>query len=74
MLKFINYQLDDETTQSKLEQQISPLIQQTIRSNLSAFRQYNPQLLDIINSHELTDHSVFCTKSAQLNIVNISTG
>ena len=74
MLKFINYQLDDETTQSKLEQHISPLIQQTIRSNLSAFRQYSPQLMDIINNHELTDHSVFCTKTGQLNIVNMSTG
>ncbi|MDX5407656.1 MAG: DUF115 domain-containing protein [Chromatiaceae bacterium] len=74
MLKFINYQLDDETTQNTLEKQISPIIQQTIPSNLSAFRRYNPQLLDIINSHHLTDHSVFCTKDGQLNIVNITTG
>lgn len=74
MLKFINYQLDDETTQSKLEHNISPLIQQNIRSNLSAFRQYSPQLIDIINDNELTDHSVFCTNKGQLNIVNVTTG
>lgn len=74
MLKFINFQLDDTTIQNKLEQQISSLIQQNIRSNINAFRQYHPQLLELINQHELTEHSVFCTKTAQLNIVNINTG
>lgn len=74
MLKFINYQLDDEKTQNTLEQQISPFINQTLLNNMDVFRQYHPELLELIGEHELTDYSVFCTKAGQLNIVNVTTG
>lgn len=74
MLKFINYQLGNEQTQNELEQKISPLIQQTVQLNLKAFQTFNPQILEIIQQHNVEKHSIFCTNSGQLNIVDIITG
>jgi hypothetical protein len=74
MLKFINYQLDKDTVQSELEQDISSTIQRRIPLNVTALKNFNPQLFDIIQNHDVADYSVFCTKESQLNIVNISNG
>ncbi|MDX1677261.1 6-hydroxymethylpterin diphosphokinase MptE-like protein [Arsukibacterium sp.] len=74
MLKFINYQLNSDNAQSELEQKISPVIQHRIPLNFKALKQYNPQLLELIQRHHSEEYSVFCTKSGQLNLVNVNNG
>jgi hypothetical protein len=75
MLKYINYQLlDDEEQQKQLERAVAPLISRNIRQNIDAFRQYIPTMLPIIEQHDLQQHSLFCTKEQQLNIVDFATG
>jgi hypothetical protein len=74
MLKFINYQLDTEERQQLLETQISPLIQQRWTKNLKAINAYDPNLSLLIQQNNSSKHSIFCTKTAQLNMVNINTG
>jgi hypothetical protein len=75
MLKYINYQLlDDEEQQKQLERAVAPLISRNIRQNIDAFRQYIPTMLPVIEQHDLQQHSLFCTKEQQLNIVDFATG
>ena len=75
MLKFIQYQIDDDTeAQQALEKQVSAGIAKNINSNIAAFREHIPSLVDIIDSHQIQQYSLFCTKEQQLNIVDFSTG
>lgn len=75
MLKYINYQiLDDAEQQEALEKQVSVGIARNIRQNIDAFRQHIPSLVSIINEHEVQQYSLFCTKDAELNIVDFATG
>jgi len=75
MLKFIQYQIDDDTeAQQALEKQVSAGIAKNINMNIAAFREHIPSLVDIIDSHQIQQYSLFCTKEQQLNIVDFSTG
>jgi len=75
MLKYINYQiLDNADQQEALEKQVSATIARNIRQNIDAFRQNIPSLVGIINDHEVQQYSLFCTKDAELNIVDFATG
>jgi hypothetical protein len=75
MLKYINYQILDNTDQQEaLEKQVSVYIGRTIRQNIDAFRSHIPSLVDIINEHQVQQFSLFCTKDAELNIVDFATG
>lgn len=75
MLKFIQYQIDDDTeAQQALEKQVSAGIAKNINRNIAAFREHIPSLVDIIDSHQIQQYSLFCTKEQQLNIVDFSTG
>jgi hypothetical protein len=74
MLKFINFQIDNEETQNSLERAIAPSIQQRLKSNLQAIRHFQPHLLPLIEQHQLLENTIFCTASGQLNIVNVATG
>lgn len=75
MLKYINYQiLDNNDQQEALEKQVSVTIGRNIRQNIDAFRQHIPSLVGIINDHEVQQYSLFCTKDAELNIVDFATG
>ncbi|HJS15147.1 MAG TPA: 6-hydroxymethylpterin diphosphokinase MptE-like protein [Rheinheimera sp.] len=75
MLKYINYQiLDNNDQQEALEKQVSVSIGRNIRQNIDAFRQHIPSLVGIINDHEVQQYSLFCTKDAELNIVDFATG
>jgi len=75
MLKFIQYQIEDDTeAQQALEKQVSAGIAKNINRNIAAFREHIPSLVDIINSHQIQQYSLFCTKEQQLNIVDFSTG
>ena len=75
MLKYINYQiLDDVTQQEALEKQVSVLINRNIRQNIDAFRQYIPSMVDMISQHDAQQYSLFCSKDAELNIVDFATG
>lgn len=75
MLKYINYQLlDDEEQQKQLERAVAPQISRNIRQNIDAFRQYIPSMLSVIEQHEVQQHSLFCTREKELNIVDFATG
>lgn len=75
MLKYINYQiLDDIAQQETLEKQVSVTIGRNIRQNIDAFRQYIPSMVNLINDHKMQQYSLFCTKDAELNIVDFATG
>jgi hypothetical protein len=75
MLKYINYQiLDNADQQEALEKQVSATIGRNIRQNIDAFRQNIPSMVSIINDHEVQQYSLFCTKDAELNIVDFATG
>jgi hypothetical protein len=74
MLKFINYQLENDKKQSELERDISAVIKHRIPLNFNAFKTYSPQISEIIRNIDITDHSIFCTGKGQLNITNISSG
>lgn len=75
MLKYINYQiLDNAEQQEALEKQVSASIARNIRQNIDAFRQNIPSLVGIIHEHEVQQYSLFCTKDAELNIVDFATG
>ncbi|MBY0416722.1 MAG: hypothetical protein K2W88_01500, partial [Pararheinheimera sp.] len=75
MLKYINYQiLDDADQQEALEKQVSVTIGRNIRQNVDAFRQNIPSMVSLINDHQVQQYSLFCTKDAELNIVDFATG
>lgn len=75
MLKYINFQLmDDEQAQQLLEKDIAPVINRNIRQNIDAFRQHIPSLVSILQEHSPQQHSLFCNKKGQLNVVNFATG
>jgi hypothetical protein len=75
MLKYINFQLiDDEEAQQLLEKDIAPVINTNIRQNIDAFRQHIPSLVSILQEHNIQQHSLFCNKNGQLNVVNFATG
>ena len=75
MLKYINYQiLDNADQQAALEKKVSVTIARNIRQNIDAFRLHIPSLVNLINDHEIQQYSLFCTKDAELNIVDFATG
>jgi hypothetical protein len=75
MLKYINYQiLDNSDQQEALEKQVSVTIGRNIRQNIDAFRQHIPSMVSLINDHQVQQYSLFCTKDAELNIVDFATG
>lgn len=75
MLKFIQYQLlDDADAQLELEKSVAGEIYRNVQQNVAAFRQYIPSLLEIVENHSVQQYSLFCNKSAQLNIVNFASG
>ena len=75
MLKYINYQiLDNSDQQEALEKQVSVSIGRNIRQNIDAFRQHIPSMVSLINDHQIQQYSLFCTKDAELNIVDFATG
>lgn len=75
MLKYINYQiLDNSDQQEALEKQVSVSIGRNIRQNIDAFRHHIPSLVSLIDEHKMQQYSLFCTKDAELNIVDFATG
>ena len=75
MLKYINYQiLDNADQQAALEKKVSVTIARNIRQNIDAFRLHIPSLVNLINDHAIQQYSLFCTKDAELNIVDFATG
>ncbi|MCH8538547.1 MAG: DUF115 domain-containing protein, partial [Alkalimonas sp.] len=75
MLKYINYQLDENTAQQEqLEQEIASSINRTFTANMAAFKQYIPSVLDIVNEHQVQQYSVFCNRHGELNAVDFATG
>lgn len=75
MLKYINYQLhQDNQQQAKLEQALSSQINQKFTSNFHAFSQYIPSVVPLLQQHEVQKHSIFCTRTGELNIVDFVTG
>ncbi|SEH99727.1 Protein of unknown function DUF115 [Rheinheimera pacifica] len=75
MLKYINYQLDqDDAAQAASEQKVAVTIKQRFNQNLRALSQYIPSVVPIIQQHSMQQYSVFCTRAAELNIVDFATG
>lgn len=75
MLKYINYQLDsDDAAQAASEQKVAAGIKQRFNHNLQALSQYIPSVVPIIQQHSMQQYSIFCTRAAELNIVDFATG
>jgi hypothetical protein len=75
MLKYINYQLDENTAQQvQLEQDVASSINRTFTANMAAFKQFIPSVLDIVQQHQVQKYSVFCNLHGELNAVDFATG
>ncbi|WP_301003798.1 6-hydroxymethylpterin diphosphokinase MptE-like protein [Arsukibacterium sp.] len=74
MLKFINYQVAEDSQQHDTEQALSVSIQQQFTANLEAFKHFMPSVVPMIEQHQVQQYSVFATTAAQLNIVDFATG
>lgn len=74
MLRYINNQLLQEPQlQQQLETELSVHLQQRLQSNLLAFRQYQPSLISLLNDVS-SQYFIFCTRAAELNITDCTTG
>jgi hypothetical protein len=74
MLKYINNQLlTDQLQQQQLETQLSDHIQQRLQQNLAAFRKHQPALLPLLQG-AATQYFIFCTRLAELNIADCTSG
>ncbi|MDP4528328.1 DUF115 domain-containing protein [Alkalimonas delamerensis] len=75
MLKYINYQLqDDSELQEQLERNAASQIKKTLSANMAAFRHYIPSVIDIVEQNQVQQYSLFCNKHEALNIVDFATG
>ncbi|KKO47042.1 hypothetical protein WG68_03695 [Arsukibacterium ikkense] len=75
MLKYIKYQLDpDDVKQAASEQKAAASIKPRFNKNLQAISQHIPSILPIVQQHSMQQYSVFCTRAAELNIVDFATG
>ncbi|MCC5853789.1 MAG: motility associated factor glycosyltransferase family protein [Alkalimonas sp.] len=75
MLKYINYQLqDDSELQEQLERNAASQINKTLSANMAAFRHYIPSVIEIVEQNQVQQYSLFCNKHEALNIVDFATG
>ncbi|GEA03250.1 hypothetical protein KUL17_21470 [Alteromonas sp. KUL17] len=74
MLKSISLHLDNEERQSAIELKAAPLIQEQLRKNKVAFRTYAPNIYSQIIDANSKNHSLFCNKNGDLNIVDLKNG
>ncbi len=75
MLKNIRLHLEkDEEKQALLEEKLASTILQTQSVNLNSFTRNIPSLVPLINSLELQNHSLFCNKYGEINIVDYGLG
>ncbi|WP_158967759.1 6-hydroxymethylpterin diphosphokinase MptE-like protein [Paraglaciecola sp. L3A3] len=75
MLKNIRLHIEkDDDKQKLLDEKLAASILECQKNNLNSFTRNIPSLMPLIRSSELQNHSIFCNKFGEINIVDYGLG